>query len=1312
MQYIHLFLLSYLAASDMTAFNEDKIDIYHLNSLLLSFSNLPTCVVNLPGSFTCQWEGAAVARSSATPTYPNCPSCLSSLAPSADGKTMATQWSSLFISILEKQEQGESNLARENSTPSPLFSSSDVDSLQLLYLGAVELNNQIDHLLSMATMIRHKKYSSKPQASLSSLVATFVTCASYPVQLFGMNDLQRIIRLGEEWYAEVLPACKPNAPTLSLNRLEALISDGEKLPIDFSKELDALREKRGAGKLWLDKFRKSMSTSGASRVSREGGAAAEGGSGGGGGKMDLASMKRLIEEGGQLYEDRNNKDLNKGMNVVDDAEDLISRFKGIISGGAASSSSNKDEGDIGKATEEEEEQEKEEEEGDESRDLELLKDLLEETESMPVAMEEVQLLRAHIETVEWAEKARPILKMNVKKASLSSTEGDQGEKSPPPEKRYRISTLLKLQKDLLKTRVNMSAEMKKQFQAIKFKLPEETKLQKVLNMIEKFQMKVKKRFTSCASGSDDLLTRNSALRSSVTLSALRQMIVDMNAILELVDLDFDTESEYLHKHVNAAEEWLKQHHDTLMKLDIKVTSFSTEANVEDSGDEDDDGEEEEDGDIEQRGREVVLPENVTETMDVDTVDVAEDSLDISTTTPPVEAASVPVLIAIDTIDADSLIDYDVLNDLIQTSTKSVLSCFPELTAAKRRLEDVDAWLEEINSHQPKQKQGDSTEAPTDGDEDEDEVEVITTTELQDMISNGMSFKVNLIDEMKRIRTWIRQAEQWEIDAQPAFAAIIQSVGDTVGQFQSALSVSQRNVVVKNVTVLPNSYVRFPFLQGLENPLDEFADIFSLTPEDLHCCLKYPSSLSAAALSIDNLLDMDVNVGLTSAVTPSSCCATPQQLEEALQPIIHLRQSINTRMVELMNKRRQQVGGIILTHSSRVHSSDEEAQGSGSPPPINLGVLLDTLAQLLKWIEQLETLLTFSSSAMHGGGVEQQWGDINEDIINQAMKDVSQIVSLDHLQETYDEVYTNTLLHSSIPLDYFYASPALIPSQSEENDDNEEVMDVENDQTMDVEGKQKGKEEGGGDDSKTDSPSMADASSQSQSPRSKSSRSHKKRSIFEQDDLSSSSTKRQATKKLRDDNLITSKDFTTFEKHSTRKSKKQPVVSAGATAGVTGGLDETVLSASSSPVAASIYFLYHSYTYPAYRPIQMTSSIRKGSRESDKEGTNTQRLPSPVLQLVDLWVRMLNLLLVRKEEAALFISVADGVVKKQIAEKSYKGVKTSALPNNASTDPLFRPIWHSISFTPTYAAMVYNLVLWGTKRNIALRTRYVCMMMMM
>jgi predicted N-formylglutamate amidohydrolase len=58
-------------------------------------------------------------------------------------------------------------------------------------------------------------------------------------------------------------------------------------------------------------------------------------------------------------------------------------------------------------------------------DIESLQELLEETEGMPVAMVEADLLRSHIEALQWAEKARPILeKEKMKLSSLQRLSRD------------------------------------------------------------------------------------------------------------------------------------------------------------------------------------------------------------------------------------------------------------------------------------------------------------------------------------------------------------------------------------------------------------------------------------------------------------------------------------------------------------------------------------------------------------------------------------------------------------------------------------------------------------------------------------------------------------------------------------------------------------------------------------------------------------------------------------------------------------------------------------------------------------------------
>ena len=1195
----------------MVSFNEDKIDLHDLNNILIAFSKYPCHIVNLPDNFTCEWEGAAAARSSDTPTYTKCPSCFSQLASCTDGKTMASCWSDLILYSIQN-EQGEGQKCETINYP-PLKSSSDVDTLQLLYFGACELNNQIDQIISMATMSRHKKYSSIKPPSLSSVIDTFLACASYPVKLFGMPDLQRIISVAVAWNEEVSEACKPGAPLISLNRLEILISKGEKLSIDFSKELEALREKRGAGKSWLEKFRKSMS--GTNRLSRDSNGTECNG------KLDLQSMKKLIEEGGQLYEDRKSKELGRAMNVVDDAEDMINRVKGIISGGSVSSLA----GEV--PIDNEVEEKCDEGEENDIRDLDMLRELLADTESMPVAMEEVQLLRAHIDTVEWAERARPILRMD-KSVSSGKNDAENHDNSSP--KRHRVSTLIKLQKDLMKTRTSMSAEMKRQFQAIKFKLPEEAKLQRVITMIEKFQAKVRKRFATCGSGPDDLLNRNSTLRPSVTLSALRQMVRDLDNILSVVDLDMDNERYHLTFHINAAEEWLRQHHDTLVKLGIKVTSLNPTTIAAPDAMDRSQGESDDDDDTQER----MNADSNVPLMDGESCESTAD------------ATKLKCLGNIDDMDAATLIDYNVLYGLVDSSAKNVLSYFPELVAARRRLEDVDAWLQELHEHLPTGKAFDEMTTID-----------ITTTELEDMIFTGFEHRIDLLEEMKRVRGWIQQAHEWEVNAQVAFRDILTKVDDSIKEFHTVLTRGHGSKEKASYSF------RIPFLEGIESSLEEFTQVFPLLSEEIHCCLKLPGG--------------DIEVA-----------TSPSLLVEACQPIIQLRSFLSDSVTELMNKRRREIGGIVLSCSSGC----QFCSGKSSDSHVNLGISLSFFGNVLHWLEQVENLLTLSTSQSAKG--EENWGDISDEIVQSALDDVTSFDSLKNMQESFDVFYQGTILHSSTPTEYFYFSSAPNISSDVENN-NDDFAKSDND-----------KIKSGITSLETDESAMVleeelEASHLENSPRRiRSPRSGKKRNSSEvvDDDSGSSHSKRRTAKKKRDDSVNINNDVP-FEKHGTRRSKKSSNCSDD------GKGEESLFAASSSPVATSIHSLFKAYKYPSYSPL---TTIYSSRHVTLRNRFSAYSLPPPLLHLVDLWVRMLKLLLVRKEEAVLFIGVADDIVKKQLLEKSYKGVRISQVikSSRSSSDALYRPQWQTLSISPTYSDMVFNLMIWGTKRNVALRTRYV------
>lgn len=50
-----------------------------------------------------------------------------------------------------------------------------------------------------------------------------------------VDSAQSIVKVAKEWHAETTQVCADGAPVVSLNKLESLIAEGEKIPVEFSE---------------------------------------------------------------------------------------------------------------------------------------------------------------------------------------------------------------------------------------------------------------------------------------------------------------------------------------------------------------------------------------------------------------------------------------------------------------------------------------------------------------------------------------------------------------------------------------------------------------------------------------------------------------------------------------------------------------------------------------------------------------------------------------------------------------------------------------------------------------------------------------------------------------------------------------------------------------------------------------------------------------------------------------------------------------------------------------------------------------------
>jgi hypothetical protein len=181
---------------------------------------------------------------------------------------------------------------------------------------------------------------------------------AFPLYIPLQNELADVITKGDEWSREVrtmaatatekssvnlsvtgrpsrnaqstsastAPQSVASNKPVSLKRVESLISDGEKMPFEFTFELEILKEKKNQAKLWFErvksKFPKSKSASSLRNKSGNEGSTSE--------KINFSDMKLMVEEGEVLFDDsqgRSSKELSKVQSVVEEAEVWLTRVR-------------------------------------------------------------------------------------------------------------------------------------------------------------------------------------------------------------------------------------------------------------------------------------------------------------------------------------------------------------------------------------------------------------------------------------------------------------------------------------------------------------------------------------------------------------------------------------------------------------------------------------------------------------------------------------------------------------------------------------------------------------------------------------------------------------------------------------------------------------------------------------------------------------------------------------------------------------------------------------------------------------------------
>ena len=263
-----------------------------------------------------------------------------------------------------------------------------------LYDEAIALVEEVDRVYEKSETyrvrdkLRHLSAGKRP--TLQEMRNLRDRVERFPLAFNGTYEkIDGIIWEAEEWKEEVMLMAKDSSKGsrstkqsgVSIKRVEALIHEGERLNFDFTAELDILRQRQIQAKEWLDRLKNSFKSK--SKGSLRG--RVPGGEVRGQVKMGLADMKMMVEEGTAMLDDEESgktstsRELNKAQSAVDIAEEWLARVKEVLAAGIAGG------------------------------DLSELKDLIRESDEMPVYMEEAVVMKSHLNAMEWAKKAAKVM---------------------------------------------------------------------------------------------------------------------------------------------------------------------------------------------------------------------------------------------------------------------------------------------------------------------------------------------------------------------------------------------------------------------------------------------------------------------------------------------------------------------------------------------------------------------------------------------------------------------------------------------------------------------------------------------------------------------------------------------------------------------------------------------------------------------------------------------------------------------------------------------------------------------------------------
>lgn len=603
--------------------------------------------------------------------------------------------------------------------------------LEDLYVEVQKLAINVEAFLDTVETVQFRRARSHKRVNFDDILTLYTLCNACSVEIPRLSELKRQLDLSQAWCKSVREA----TGTVALKRVEGLIEEGEKLPFNLTTELECLREKRSQARLWLEKLKKSIMPK-ASRSMRNVESVSTDS------KPQLSQVRQMVTEGEQLYEETGNRDLNKAQNLLEAAEEWQTRVKEILAMDMSDDSW------------------LESSDGEQSP-TELLEDMLEEAEAMPVVMEEAVLIRAHLKSLEWASKVRPLLA--AKKTKLPEL----------------VALLQELQRIRGTVHTTMADGTSIGPSTPLPNLREEIQTREAITAAEGW-IKQAKRLLQVMQPHTNSVSHGSGSKGGGHVAytkrfASLELVYTMLDVVPAIHVNMEAEVVPLTVAAVAAEDWLVSYEKDLKLLGISCLSMSlpsfrrksvldeSSKHINSNGDNDDKKEFEE------------YPEDETEGL---LSEVASSSSNVNSITeselPQPTGSSLARFTAMASAAADLVLGL------------------PEVGLLMSKYDAVQSWLADLEGSCPRRIGLGKRKAGIDARP--------KLSYLKELYQTGTNFGINLTDELKRITHVVSVVEVWDSKVAAAFESAV-DIFSTVSQGYLELVDSGR--------------LGLPFLQGLE-----------------------------------------------------------------------------------------------------------------------------------------------------------------------------------------------------------------------------------------------------------------------------------------------------------------------------------------------------------------------------------------------------------------------------------------------------------------------------------------------------------------